>query len=124
MSKPARVLGRLMVVVIATALTHHAQAAALFFEKTPVKSASEKTCFRFARDVLHDLQFQNVHKSDAEVAGEKDGAYISVTCVGRGGDQPAIAVVMGIADTFDVARRVGQLVATRVKGIGCIDSPC
>jgi hypothetical protein len=100
-----------------------ANAAALFFEKVAVKTNSERTCLRFASDVARNQGFRNVHQGPAEVAGEKDGAYVAITCVGRG-QQPGIAVVMSVADSFDVAKQVGHFVADRMKLIGCIDSPC
>jgi hypothetical protein len=100
-----------------------AHAAALYFEKAVVKTSSEATCLKFAGDVARNQAFKNVHKSNAEVAGEKDGAYVAITCVGRGG-QPAIAVVMSTAGDFGVAKQVGHEVAGRIKGIICFDSPC
>jgi hypothetical protein len=100
-----------------------ADAAALYFEKAAVKTSSEATCLRFAGDVARNQGFRNVHKSRAEVAGEKDGAYVAITCVGRG-QQPAIAIVMSVAGSFNVAKQVGNFVAGRMKLITCIDSPC
>jgi hypothetical protein len=100
-----------------------ARAAALYFEKVAVKTGSEATCMRFAGDVAHKQAFRNVHKNKFEVAGEKDGAYVAITCVGRGG-QPAVAVVMSTAGDFAVAKQVGHMVADRIKGIICFDTPC
>jgi len=99
----------------------HADAAALYFEKSVVKTSSEKTCLSFATDVTRG--FRNTHRSSEEVAGEKDGAYVAITCVGRPG-QPAVAVVMSISDSFDVARKIGHEVADRIKGVVCFDTPC
>jgi hypothetical protein len=110
-------------VVIALGLASSANADALYFEKTAVKTASEATCVRFASDVARNQSFRNTHKSASEVAGEKDGAYVAITCVGRG-QQPAIAVVMAVAPRFDQAKQVGSFVAGRMKLITCIDSPC
>jgi len=98
-------------------------AAALYFEKAVVKTKSEATCMRFARDVARNQHFTNGHASGAEVAGEVGGAYVAITCVGRG-TQPALAVVMSVAPDFAVARRVGQQVANGMKAITCIDQPC
>jgi hypothetical protein len=88
-----------------------------------VKTSSEKTCMRFAGDVARAQRFTNGHASGAEVAGESGGAYVAITCVGRG-TQPAMAVVMSVAPDFAVARQVGQQVAGRMKGITCMDQPC
>jgi hypothetical protein len=100
-----------------------AMADALFFEKVAVKTGSENTCLRFARDVARNEGFQNVHSSGAEVAGVKDGVYVAITCVSRG-QQPAIAIIMGVAPAFDTAKRIGHSVAGRVQGIICFDTPC
>ena len=96
---------------------------ALYFEKVPVKTSSEATCLRFAKDVARDQAFTNVHSSGAEVAGEHGGAYVAITCVGRG-SQPAIAVVMSVAPDFAVARTVGRAAAAKIRTITCIDAPC
>lgn len=115
----------LVAVVTASSLglATSSKADALFFEKPAVKTSSEATCLRFAGDVARNQAFRNVHKNANEVAGEKDGVYVAITCVGRG-QQPAIAIVMAVAPNFDLAKRVGQFVAGRLKVIGCIDSPC
>ena len=78
-----------------------ASASALYFEKAVVRTSSEAICLRFASDVAYNQGFRNVHKGSAEAAGEKDGAYVAITCVGRG-QQSAIAVVMSISSTFDI----------------------
>ena len=98
-------------------------AAALYFDKVFVKTNSESTCFRFAGDTARLENFQNVHKNALEVAGTKNGAYVSITCVGRG-NQPAVAIVMSVADTLEVAKHAADLAANRIKGIVCFDSPC
>jgi hypothetical protein len=100
-----------------------ANADALYFEKAAVKTASETTCLRFAADTARNLAFQNGHQNAAEVAGVKNGVYVSITCIGRG-QQNAIAVVMAVAPNFGLAQQVGHLVADKVKGVICFDSPC
>ena len=99
-----------------------AGAAALYFEKALVKTNSEATCMKFAGDVARNEIFKNVHKSNMEVAGEKDGAYVAITCVGRGGQQPVVAVVMSVSGDFALAKQVGHEVAGRIKGIACFDT--
>ncbi|MEB4591606.1 hypothetical protein VSS37_11495 [Candidatus Thiothrix sp. Deng01] len=98
-------------------------AASLYFEKTPVNASSEKTCLSFASNVSRDMHFANGHKSPEEVAGETGGAYVAITCVARP-SQKATAIVMSVADTFDVAKRVGQDAANRIRKVVCFDSPC
>lgn len=111
------------VAVAGLALPSPARAVALYFEKAIVKTGSEATCLRFASDVARNQGFANVRKSNMEVAGEKGGAYVAITCVGRGG-QPAVAVVMSVASDFNLARQVGHAAAARIKGVVCFDSPC
>lgn len=113
-------LAAIAFVAAAAVPAQDAVAASLYFEKLQVKTSSEKTCMSFAGDVARELHFRNPHKSGLEVAGEKDGAYVAITCVGRQG-QPAIAIVMSTADSFDVAKRVGHEAAVKIKGITCID---
>ncbi|MEN6620969.1 MAG: hypothetical protein ABFD50_05435 [Smithella sp.] len=103
-------------------LAHSANASALFFEKTAVRTNSETTCLSFASDVARNQNFKNVHKSHNEVAGEKDGAYVAITCVGRG-QQPTIAIVMSVSDSFDTAKKVDHSVADRMKAL-MTDSVC
>jgi hypothetical protein len=120
-----QIAAALSALVVATASLPFGQAnaAALYFEKSVVKTSSEKTCLSFASDVANNQRFRNVHKSASEVAGEKDGAYVAITCVGRP-NQQAVAVVMSTSDSFDTAKAVGRGVADRIKGIVCFDSPC
>ena len=82
--------------LVLLAFATSANADALYFEKGPVKTSSERTCLRFAGDVARNQSFKNTHSNALEVAGEKDGVYVSITCVGRG-QQPAIVIVMAVA---------------------------
>ncbi len=62
-------------------LNSPAYSAALFFYKTEVKTSSEQTCYSFASLTARQLDFTGVHSNNLEVAGGKDGAYISITCI-------------------------------------------
>jgi hypothetical protein len=106
--------------VIALGVAASARADALYFQKTAVKTSSEKGCLGFAETVARNQAFTNYHSSSAEVAGMKDGAYIAITCVGRG-QQPAIAVVMSMAPNFELAKKVGGFIAERMRAITRID---
>jgi hypothetical protein len=87
------------VAVASLSFASPAHAAALYFEKVIVRTSSEGTCLRFAGDVARNQGFSNVHKSSAEVAGEKDGAYVAITCIGRR-NEGAVAVVMALLLTL------------------------
>lgn len=123
MFKVARFTFIVVVGVTTIGMASTADANALYFERVLVRTSSEATCFRFAGDVARNLQFRNVRTNRLEVAGEKNGAYVATTCIGRGQDN-AMAVVMAVSPTFDVAKQVGTEVANRLKGITCIDLPC
>lgn len=111
------------VLLAALVLPSRAEASALYFAKVLVRTSSERTCLRFAEDTARGEGFRNVHKNALEVAGEKDGAYVSITCVGRR-DWPAMAIVMSVADSFATAKRVADQSAEHIKRISCFDSPC
>ncbi|HUL67585.1 MAG TPA: hypothetical protein VLW55_23530 [Burkholderiaceae bacterium] len=120
-----RIAAALSALSVATASLPFSQAhaAALYFEKSVVKTSSEKTCLSFASDVANSQRFRNAHRSASEVAGEKDGAYVAITCVGRP-NQQAVAVVMSTSESFETAKAVGRAIADRIKGIACFDTPC
>ena len=115
-----RLAAACILAVAAAGMAPRAHAAALFFERVTVRTASEATCMRFAADTARNLQFRNVHSNQVEVAGERGGAYVSMTCIGRG-QAPAMAVVMSVSDSFDTAKQVGTEAAGKIKGITCID---
>jgi hypothetical protein len=99
------------------------RAAALYFEKVPVKTQSEATCLRFAADTLRSQGYANVHSNRLEAAGSKQDTYVSITCVGRG-TQPAMAIAMAAGTDFAAAKQLGHAAADHVKGIVCFESPC
>jgi len=100
-----------------------AKADSLYFEKAQVNTRSEATCMQFAANVAHAQGFQNWHSTPAEFAGSVNGVYVSITCIGRG-QLPAIAVVMAMAPNFGAAQQTGHMIADRMRGIQCMDSPC
>lgn len=76
-----------------------AQAAYLYWSKFPVRTQSEAQCMSFAYGVAVQQGVKNVRRTAIEVAGTKGTIYVSITCVGRGGGQNAIALVMTVGDT-------------------------
>ena len=98
------------------------QAASLYWSKFPVKTQSEKTCMRFAGDVARQHGLQNIRTIPIEVAGAKGKAYVSMTCVGRGGGQSAIGMVMVMSDEAGTATALRDELATAFKGIICFDN--
>jgi hypothetical protein len=116
MLKILRFTSILVAGLIITGFASTANATALYFERVLVRTSSEATCFRFADNVAYILQFQNVRSNQLEVAGERNGAYIAITCIGRG-QSNAMAIVMAVSPTFDVAQQVGIETANILKGI-------
>ncbi len=100
----------------------NAQAASLYWSKFPVKTQSEKTCMQFAFDVASRHGLQNIRRIAIEVAGTKGTAYASMTCVGRGGGQSAMGIVMVVSDAANVATALRDELATALKGIVCFDN--
>lgn len=112
-------------IVAATLLAASAStalAAALEWSKIEVKTSSEKVCMRFASDVAREKGLQNIRTIPIEVAGTKSNVYVSMTCVGRDGHTPAIAMVIAVSDDAGAAVSVRDELATALKGITCFDS--
>jgi hypothetical protein len=45
------------------------------------------------------VPLQNLQRNSGEVSGTSGDSYASITCVGRGGKQPALAIVIVVSDT-------------------------
>lgn len=87
-----------------------AQAAFLWWTKFPVRAGQESRCMEFAYAVATQQGLSNIRRIPIEVAGTKGNVYVSITCVGRGGGQNAIAIVMTMSDDQNAAKAVnGQL---------------
>lgn len=71
-------------------------AVSLYWSKGPVRASSPKSCFEFANKSMHDQGFQNIRRSNLEVAGSRQGVYASVTCIGT--TPKATVVVMAAGD--------------------------
>ncbi len=99
-----------------------AQAASLYWSKFAVKTQSEKTCMQFAADVASRHGLQNIRRIPIEVAGTKGSSYVAMTCVGRGGGQSAIGIVMVMGDAAAAATGLRDELATAFKGIVCFDN--
>jgi hypothetical protein len=75
-----------------------AHAASLYWKKFAVRTQSEAQCLGFAYGVASRQGLQNIRHTAIEVAGTRGNTYVSITCVGRGGGQNAMAIVMAISD--------------------------
>jgi hypothetical protein len=93
-----------------------ASAASLFWSKFAVQTNGEGGCYTLARGAARDLALQGVRVTpNLEVAGSKDGVYISITCVGR------IAIVMAMADNQNSAISLRDGIANNMKRARIID---
>jgi uncharacterized RmlC-like cupin family protein len=63
---------------------------------------------------------QNIRRTALEVAGTKGNTYVSITCVGRGG-QSAIAIVMVTSDAPASAQAIHDQIASALSKTVAID---
>lgn len=83
-----------------------ANAAALYWTKTPVNSASVKTCLSFASSAMRAAGMQNIRVSPMEVAGSRGALYAAITCFNTA--PRASAIVMAVGDDLAETRRLSE----------------
>ena len=96
-----------------------AQAAYLYWGSTAVRTASVKVCFDFAYDTLRNLNFQNIRRSQNEVAGSSAGSYAAITCVAT--SARATEIVMVVGDKGSETARVRDSLRNKIAGITRFD---
>ncbi len=92
-----------------------AQAAFLYWGSTAVKTASTGTCFDFAYNTMRNLNFQNIRRSQSEVAGSSGGSYAAITCVATA--PSATAMIMVVGDDGGETARVRDDLRNKIAGI-------
>ena len=92
-----------------------AQAAYLYWGSTAVKTASTKTCFDFAYTAMQSLNFQNIRRSQNEVAGSSGRNYAAITCVATSPRATAVVMVMG--DDGGETARVRDDLRNKIAGM-------
>ena len=92
-----------------------ADAAYLYWSRVGVQTASEPTCFSFARAVARDTLGNVRFTPGVEVAGTQGGSYAAMTCVGRGANNRAMAVIMVMGDDQAAAIRLRDDLAARIQ---------
>ena len=92
-----------------------AQAAFLYWGSTTVNTASTRTCFDFAYDTMRNLNFQNIRRSQNEVAGSSEESYAAITCVATAPRTTAIVMVVG--DNGSETARVRDDLCNKIAGI-------
>lgn len=98
----------------------HADAVALYWTKTPVKSDSVKTCLGFASTAMRAEGMSNIRVSPMEVAGTRGGEYAAITCfktVPR-----ASAIVMVTGDALAPTRQLSEDLQHRIAGVVLFDN--
>jgi hypothetical protein len=96
-----------------------ARAAFLYWGSTAVKTASVGNCLGFAQNAMHNLNFQNVRRSQNEVAGTSGGTYAAITCFAT--TPRATAIVMVVGDDGGETARVRDSLRTKIAAITPID---
>jgi hypothetical protein len=92
-----------------------AGAVALYWTKTPVKTASVKTCLGFASTAMRAASVQNIRVSPMEVAGSHQGAYVAITCFNTA--PRATAIVMAAGEDLAAVRRLSETLQQRIAGV-------
>lgn len=92
-----------------------ARAASLSWGSTTAKTASVGNCLGFAKSAMQDLKFQNVRKSQDEVAGTSGGTCAAITCFAT--TPRATAIVMVVGEDGPETGRVRDSLRTRIAGI-------
>lgn len=99
----------------AVALPGAANGASLYWASTAVHTNSVRTCFSFAGDAMHALNFQNIRRSPSEVAGSAPGVYAAITCIGTA---PRVtAVVMATGDNGGAVAQTRDALRNKISGI-------
>lgn len=84
-------------------LAETALAVSLYWGSTAVKTDSVANCLGFAQTAMRALNFQNVRRSQQEVAGTSGGTYAAITCIATTPRATTIVMVAG-NDTSETAR--------------------
>jgi hypothetical protein len=94
-----------------------ALAVSLYWGATPVKTNSVANCLGFAETAMRNLSFQNIRKSQNEVAGTSGGTYAAVTCFATTPRATAVVMVAGTdaGETARVRDNLRQKVAAIIR---------
>lgn len=92
-----------------------ADAASLWWTKTPVKSASVRTCLDFAATAMREVGMQNIRVSSMEVAGTRGSVYAAITCFAT--TPRATAIAMASGDNGVDTKRVSEELQNKIAGI-------
>lgn len=101
-----------------------AHAYSYYWSKVSVKSSSWQTCMRFASDTARNSNLANVKRDNLGVSGTRNGISVTLTCIGTGGNSPAMAVVIVVGDNDQPTHQLQNELVAFITKVGCIDSPC
>ena len=96
-----------------------ADAASLWWRKVISTSRTHAGCMRAAGQGAR-ATLTNVRTQPDEASGTStDGrVYVAVTCVERGANQRAIAIIAGVGDDFNWVKQVAESTAEAVRTSG------
>src|SRR5579883_2188946 len=92
----------LRAVVMACALLAPARPAlawSFYWSKVNVKSSSWQDCMSFSYGAAQNEHLQKIQRNNLDITGYLNGNLATLTCIGTGGNSPAMAVVMVVGDT-------------------------
>jgi hypothetical protein len=113
------VVSALTVLLTVTPLvTSSAKAASLWWIKVITTQKTFAGCKREAESAARSLS--NVRVTPDEISGFSidEQVYVAITCVERGADQRAVAVIAGVGDDINWVRQVVQNTAELVRTSG------
>ena len=114
-------LGAVTAVLMFAAGSTTLQGAALYWSKFPVRTQKEARCMEFAYGAASQQGLQNIRRIAIEVSGTKAGVYVALTCVGRGGGLPAMAIVIATGDNQSTVIAIRDQLAAQIAKMVSFD---
>ena len=78
----------------------------------------------FASDTARHSNLANIKRDNLGVSGSRNGISVTLTCIGTGGNSPAMAVVIVVGDSDQPTHQLHNELVGFITSVGCIDSPC
>jgi|GEM_PF-2971368 len=99
--------------------TSSTNAAALWWKKVITRQKTHQRCMQAAQDGV-SRTLRNIRISPDEVSGTSldEKVYVAITCVERGGNQRAVAIIAGVGDDPSAVRPVVDNTAEQVRTSG------
>ena len=101
-----------------------AHAYSYYWSKVEVNATAWRTCMNFANDTASHSNLAQVKRDNLSVSGTRNGISVTITCIGTGGNSPAMAVVIVVGDSDQPTHQLHNDLVGYITKIHCIDSPC